>query len=61
MNHKRPILLLLLVLYIFAPTIFSWIIDPEGAWYRPFLIWVLVIVITYIIQSTKEPRNANDF
>ncbi|MGQ9425779.1 hypothetical protein ACXYTJ_08935 [Gilvimarinus sp. F26214L] len=54
----RPLILLLLVLYIFSPTLFNWVINPNGAWYRPYIIWVIVIVIAYILQERTRP---NDF
>ncbi len=59
MNNQRLVILLLLIAYIFSPTLFSWIINPEGAWYRPYLAWVVVIVIAYLIQARK--RRSHDF
>lgn len=51
MNRQRPLLLLILVVYIFSPTLFSWIINPAGAWYRPFIVWLIVIIIAYFVQK----------
>ena len=59
MPNQRLIILLLLVSYIFSPTLFGWVINPEGSWYRPFIIWVLVIVIAYFIQAANK-RRRND-
>jgi len=56
MNNQRLVILLLLIAYIFSPTLFSWIINPEGAWYRPYLMWVLVIAIAFVIQI-RGKRN----
>ena len=50
MNHKRPLLLIILTAYIFAPTVYSWVVDPNGAWFRAFIIWALVVIVTFIIQ-----------
>lgn len=55
-NKQRPLLLLMLVVYIFSPTLFSWVVNPDGAWYRPYLIWVLVIVVAFFVQ-TRSKRN----
>lgn len=56
MNNQRLVILLLLIAYIFSPTLFTWIIDPEGAWYRPYIMWMLVIAIAYAIQArNKKP------
>lgn len=54
MNNQRLVILLLLIAYIFSPTLFTWIINPEGAWYRPYLIWLLVIVIAFVIQVRRK-------
>lgn len=54
MTRQRPLLLLILVVYIFSPTLFSWIIDPTGAWYRPFIIWLIVIIIAFFIQKNRN-------
>lgn len=59
MNNQRLVILLLLVAYIFSPSLFNWIINPEGAWYRPYLVWVAVIVIAFIMQIRRKklPRT----
>lgn len=54
MNNQRLVILLLLIGYIFSPTLFTWIVNPEGAWYRPYVIWVLVIVIAFVIQLRRK-------
>lgn len=54
MTNQRLVILLLLIAYIFSPTLFSWMINPEGAWYRPYIIWVLVIVIAFLMQLRKK-------
>jgi TctA family transporter len=59
MNNQRLVILLLLVAYIFSPTLFSWIFNPDGAWFRPYIAWVLVIVIAFLIQARK--KQPHDF
>ena len=54
MTNQRLVILLLLIAYIFSPTLFSWMINPEGAWYRPYIIWVLVIVVAFLMQLRKK-------
>jgi len=56
MNNRRLLILLLLIIYIFSPTIYAWVINPEGAWYRPFIIWAGLIVAAYTLQG----RSQND-
>lgn len=52
MYKQSPILLLLLLLLIFSPSLVSWILSTEGAWYRLYVIWLVVIIITYFIQRS---------
>lgn len=60
MNNQRLVIILLLVAYIFSPSLFSWILDPQGAWYRPFIVWVVVILIAFALQ-TRRKRRYQDF
>ncbi len=58
MNHQRLIILLLLIVYLFTPSLFTWIISPNGAWYRPYLFWMAVILVTFTFQMfRKKPHN----
>lgn len=59
MNNQRLVILLLLIAYIFSPTLFNWIINPEGAWYRPYIVWMVVIVIAFIMQIRR--KNFHEF
>ncbi|HSX51808.1 MAG TPA: hypothetical protein VLF09_12655 [Cellvibrio sp.] len=59
MNNQRLVILLLLVAYIFSPSLFNWIINPEGAWYRPYLAWVGVILIAFVMQIRR--KNYHEF
>jgi len=57
MNKQRPILLIALVLYVFSPSITQWITDIDGAWYRPFIIWLLVIAAAYFLQRKDSSHD----
>ena len=59
MNNQRLVILLLVIAYIFSPTLFSWIVNPEGAWYRPFIVWIGVIVIAFVMQIRR--KNYHEF
>ncbi|MGH1470905.1 MAG: hypothetical protein ACRBCS_06905 [Cellvibrionaceae bacterium] len=53
----RSLVFLFLGLYIFSPTFYTWMINPNGSWYRPFIIWAVVIVIAFVLQSkTNKTR-----
>mgnify|MGYP000104847075 CR=1 FL=1 len=51
-----PLIVLILVvgIYLFSPAIMDWWIEPTGAWYRPYLLWLILIVVTFILQSQKD-------
>lgn len=58
MNHQRLIILLLLIAYLFSPSLFTWIISPTGAWYRPYIFWIAVVFVTFVYQMRRrKPRN----
>jgi hypothetical protein len=50
MYISRAIMLLILAAYVFAPTVFSWMIDPSGAWFRPYIIWSAIVLATFLLQ-----------
>ncbi|EPP3561764.1 TPA: hypothetical protein ACXJNK_001629, partial [Pseudomonas aeruginosa] len=50
----RLVLLLVVGIYLFSPAIMDWWIDPNGAWYRPYLLWLILIVVTFILQSQRD-------
>lgn len=52
--RTRPFILLILMLYILSPSLFSWMVNPHGAWYRPYTIWILVIVIAFVAQDRSQ-------
>jgi uncharacterized membrane protein len=56
MSNHRLLLLVLLVAYIFTPTLFNWMISSSGIWYRPFIIWLIIIVIAFTMHRfSKTP------
>lgn len=57
MNKQRPLLLLVLVAYIFSPTLYSWVINPAGVWYKPYIIWAMVVIAAYVMQSRNKHHD----
>lgn len=56
--HIRPAhLLLIMLILIFSPSIHTWVIQGEAAWYRPYIIWSLVIFYSYFIQRNNRGDN----
>lgn len=54
MTNRTLLILLLLVGYVFSPTVFTWMINPSGAWYRPFILWFVLILLALIIQLRRK-------
>lgn len=54
MNRQTPFFLFFLLAYIFFPALFSWIIDAERMWYKPYLIWLVIIIVAYAVSVRKE-------
>jgi hypothetical protein len=50
----RLVLLLVVGIYLFSPAIMDWWIDTNGEWYRPYLLWLILIVVTFILQSQRD-------
>ena len=50
----RLVLILVVGIYLFSPAIMDWWIDPNGVWYRPYLLWLILIVVTFILQSQRD-------
>ena len=55
MYINRAMLLVVGVVLIFFPAIEGWMTSSETAWYRPYLLWLLVIVAAYWNQRTRYP------
>ncbi|HEY9034404.1 MAG TPA: hypothetical protein VIN71_10740 [Pseudomonadales bacterium] len=50
MYIHRGLLLVIMVIFIFSPAILDWITDNHAAWYRPFIAWLLVILLVWTAQ-----------
>jgi len=46
----KVILLLLLALFLLVSPFMSWWANPDAPWYRPYLIWLFIIVLTWWLQ-----------
>lgn len=54
MNNQRVIFFGLLLAYLFTPAIFNWIISPTGTWYKPFIVWVFIIIGAFLLQKYNK-------
>ena len=50
----RLVLLLVIGIYLFSPAIMDWWIEPQGAWYRPYMLWMILIIAGIVLQSPKD-------
>lgn len=55
---KGPIILLLFAAYIFVPMLTEWVYYDGTRWYRPYIIWAIVIAIAYGIQRRSRSHDA---
>ncbi len=55
MYINRALLLSLIALIVFFPSIEEWLITDNTAWHRPYLIWLLVIAGVWINQRSSHP------
>lgn len=57
MYIPRPILILLIIIYLLFVLSVDWINQSDGSWYRPFLVGFLIIAIaswTHREQDSDE-------
>ncbi len=62
MRISPALLLLLLVLLVFAPAIGEWALRGGAQWYRPYLLWLVVVIfVHWVVRRTvfRSSRNAN--
>ncbi len=45
MYINRALLLLLAVVMVFLPAAIEWVMAAGAAWYRPYLLWSLLILL----------------
>ena len=59
MNISPSLLLLLLVLFVFSPSIQEWVTQGGTAWYRPYQLWLAAIVfVWWSIRRYERRQNA---
>lgn len=58
MHIHRLVLILVVGIFLFSPAIMDWWIASTNSWYRPYLLWLLLIIATFILQGRQD---ANDY
>ena len=56
MYINRALILLLGALLVFSPAIEEWAFHASaGSWYRPFQLWLLVVIAAWWNQRSRYP------
>jgi uncharacterized membrane protein len=53
MYINRALLLVVGVVLIFFPAIEDWLFSSHTAWYRPYQLWLLIILAAYWNQRSR--------
>jgi O-antigen/teichoic acid export membrane protein len=40
-------------IYVFSPIIMDWWLGPDGAWYRPYIMWAGIIFVSYWLNRQR--------
>lgn len=54
MYIDRLVLLFIAGAYLLSPAIIEWWSEGGTAWYRPYLIWLILIVISFWIGKSRD-------
>mgnify|MGYP000513006380 CR=1 FL=1 len=57
MRISPTLLLLMLVIFVFTPSIQEWVTQGGTAWYRPYLLWLATIVFVWWSVKRNEYRQ----
>ena len=58
--YDRVILLLLFALFLLLSPIIEWWAADDSPWYTPYLIWALLIALTYALQRTINRHTRSE-
>ncbi|MGK0443622.1 MAG: hypothetical protein ACJA1U_000549 [Bermanella sp.] len=54
MYIHRLILIFVFAAFLFSPIVIDWWLQPTGAWYRPFALWLILIGFSVWLQYWQE-------
>ncbi len=58
MYISPTLLLLMLVIFVFTPSIQEWVTHGGTSWYRPYQLWLAVIAFVWWGVRRNEKRQA---
>src|SRR5690606_4322749 len=53
MYTDRLLIIFILGTYLLSPSIIQWSSDGEQSWFRPFLVWMALIALSYRIAPSR--------
>jgi len=53
----RTALLMILGCFLTVPVLLDWWLRPSGFWYRPFLVWLLLIAICFLLDLQRGHKD----
>ncbi|WP_237444943.1 hypothetical protein [Sinobacterium norvegicum] len=57
MYIPRTTLWVILLLFILLPSIELWVFADSNAWYRPYIVWSMLIAVVFISQHLRHKAN----
>lgn len=60
MHISPTLLLLMLVIFVFAPSIQEWTTLGGTAWYRPYQVWLGTIAFVFWSQRRAERKRRSE-
>ncbi len=57
MYINRSLLLVLVVVLVFVPPLLEWTTSGGVAWYRPYLLWSLLVLLGCWMQLRHSPDD----
>jgi hypothetical protein len=55
MYINRALLLIVCLVVVFLPSLADWVTGSSTAWYRPYQLWVLVVIAVWWNQRSRYP------
>ncbi|HEY9036471.1 MAG TPA: hypothetical protein VIM96_07120 [Pseudomonadales bacterium] len=57
MYIHRALLLVLLMMYVFTPSLQAWVLAADASWYRPWAVWLLIIAAIFWTTRRRQTHG----
>lgn len=54
MRPYSLVFVLSITMYLFSPAVLAWWNAPNALWYRPYLLWLIIVVIIFMLQRRTD-------